>query len=171
MTRAQLGMVLAHFGVGMFTLGVTVVMAYGIETDRALRAGDHIEVAGFDFELRELRDVQGPNFIAREGEVEIRRDASYIGTVRPQKRQYQVQKSWMTEAGILPLWNKDLFVALGDPLSEDTWSVRVQYKPMIRFIWLGCLVMALGGIVAASDRRYRSPVTEKAAVGKAAEAV
>ena len=163
-------MVLAHFGVGMFTLGVSIVGAYGVETDRALSVGEHIEVAGFDFELRDLRDVQGPNFIAREGEVEIRRDASYVGTVRPQKRQYKVQKSWMTEAGILPLWNKDLFVALGDPISDDAWSVRVQYKPMIRFIWLGCLVMALGGVVAASDRRYRAPATEKTAVGKAAEA-
>jgi cytochrome c-type biogenesis protein CcmF len=170
MTRSQAGMVLAHFGVGMFTLGVSVVMAYGVETDRALRVGEHIEVAGFDFELRDLRDVQGANFIAREGEVEIRRGGSYVGTVRPQKRQYQVQKSWMTEAGILPLWNKDLFVALGDPISDDAWSVRVQYKPMIRFIWLGCLVMALGGIVAASDRRYREAAVEKAAVGKAAEA-
>ena len=173
MTRTMIGMTTAHFGVGLFTLGVTMVTAYGIETDRALKVGDHVEVAGYDFELRELRDVQGPNYIAREGVVEIRDTGSYVGTVRPQKRQYQVQKSWMTEAGIHALWNKDLFVALGDPLSDDAWSVRIQYKPMIRFIWLGCLIMALGGAIAASDRRYRVPAREKAGKlsGKAAEAV
>ena len=75
--------------------------------------------------------------------------------------QYQVQKSWMTEAGILVLWNRDLFVALGDQLGNETWSVRVQYKPMIRFIWLGCLIMALGGLVAMTDRRYRAPAAVK----------
>jgi len=171
MTRSQVGMVLAHFGVGMFTLGVTVVMAYGVESDRALRVGDKIDVAGFNFELRELRDVQGPNFFAREGEVEIRKDGEFVGSVRPQKRQYQVQKSWMTEAGILPMWNKDLFVALGDPLGEDSWSVRVQYKPMIRLIWLGCLVMALGGFFAATDRRYRVAARSTVPAGKPAEAV
>ena len=171
MTRAMAGMTLAHFGVGMFTLGVVVVTAFGVEADRALRAGDEIDVAGFNFELRELRDVQGPNYIAREGVVEIRKGGNYVGTVRPQKRQYQVQKSWMTEAGILPLWNKDLFVALGDPIGDDSWSVRVQYKPLIRFIWLGALLMALGGLIAASDRRYRVPVPERArSEGRAAEA-
>ncbi len=170
MTRSMAGMTLAHFGVGLFTLGVTVVTAYGVEADRALRAGDSIDVAGFNFELRELRDVDGPNYIAREGVVEIRKGGDFVGTVRPQKRQYQVQKSWMTEAGILPLWNKDLFVALGDPLSDDSWSVRVQYKPLIRFIWLGCLLMALGGLLAASDRRYRVPVPERAREGRAVEA-
>jgi len=76
--------------------------------------------------------------------------------VRPQKRQYLVQTNWMTEAGIHVNWNKDLFIALGDQLGNNTWSVRIQYKPMIRFIWLGALVMALGGLIAVSDRRYRS---------------
>ena len=164
MTRAVAGMTLAHFGVGLFTLGVAMVTAYGIETDRALRVGGQVGVAGYDFAFRELRDVQGPNYIAREAVVDIRRAGDYVGTVRPQKRQYRVQKSWMTEAGIQPLWNKDLFVALGDPLSENTWSVRIQYKPMIRCIWLGCLLMALGGALAASDRRYRVPA--RAAAGK-----
>ena len=74
----------------------------------------------------------------------------------------------MTEAGIHVLWNKDLFVALGDQLGNDTWSVRIQYKPMIRFIWLGCLVMALGGLIAAGDRRYRTVGSESPALGKVA---
>jgi cytochrome c-type biogenesis protein CcmF len=74
----------------------------------------------------------------------------------PEKRVYRVQTSAMTEAGIDVGWTRDLFVALGEPLGDGSWSVRIQYKPMIRFIWLGALVMALGGLVAVSDRRYRS---------------
>jgi cytochrome c-type biogenesis protein CcmF len=168
-TRAMLGMNVAHFGVGLFTIGVTAVMSFSVETDQALRPGSSIEVAGYTFEMRELRDVQGPNFNAREAAVEIRKDGNYVGEVRPQKRQYLVQRSPMTEAGILALWNKDLFVALGDPLGNDVWSVRVQYKPLIRFIWLGCLIMAIGGGIAVSDRRYRATARETAAV-KGAEA-
>jgi cytochrome c-type biogenesis protein CcmF len=155
MTRSMLGMSVAHSGLGMFVLGVTIVSAFNIESDQALRPGNSIEVAGYQFEMRELRDVEGPNYSAIEGLVEIRKDGEYIGTVRPQKRQYLVQQSWMTEAGILALWNRDLFVALGDQLGNDTWSVRIQYKPMIRFIWLGALVMAIGGLIATTDRRYR----------------
>ena len=79
----------------------------------------------------------------------------FVATVRPQKRQYLVQKNWMTEAGIHPTWNKDLFVALGDQLGDGAWSVRIQYKPMIRFIWIGAFVMALGGFIAISGRRSR----------------
>tara|TARA_R110002096_G_scaffold161007_4_gene327401 strand:- start:4232 stop:6169 length:1938 start_codon:yes stop_codon:yes gene_type:complete len=154
-TRSALGMSVAHIGMGLFVLGATVVSAFGVEADRTLSPGGAVEVAGYEFELREIRDVNGPNYSAIEGVVEIRRDGEYVGTVRPQKRQYLVQKSWMTEAGILAGWNKDLFVALGDQLGGDAWSVRIQYKPLIRFIWFGALVMALGGLIAASDRRYR----------------
>jgi cytochrome c-type biogenesis protein CcmF len=154
-TRATLGMSVAHFGVGLFVLGVTLVSAFNVETDQAMQSGGAVEVAGYSFELRELRDVEGPNYQAIEGRVEIRKDGDFIGEVRPQKRQYTVQQNWMTEAGILAHWNRDLFIALGDQLGNDTWSVRIQYKPMIRFIWLGALVMALGGLIAISDRRYR----------------
>ncbi len=154
-TRSALGMSIAHLGVGFFVIGVTIVSAFGEESDRAMRAGETLEVAGFQFEMREIRDVQGPNYSAVEGVVEIRRDGNYIGTVRPQKRQYLVQQSWMTEAGIHPTWNRDLFVALGDQIGGGAWSVRIQYKPMIRFIWVGAFIMALGGLVSVSDRRYR----------------
>jgi cytochrome c-type biogenesis protein CcmF len=154
-TRSALGMSVAHLGMGFFIIGATIVSAFGIESDRAMRVGESLDVAGFTFEFRELRDVQGPNYTAIEAVVEIRDGADFVATVRPQKRQYLVQKNWMTEAGIHPSWNKDLFVALGDQLGGDAWSVRIQYKPMIRFIWLGALVMALGGLIAVSDRRYR----------------
>ena len=112
--------------------------------------------------MRQLRNVQGPNFSAIEAEIEIRKNGNYVATVRPQKRQYLVQQSPMTEAGIHAGLDKDLFVALGDQLGNNGWSVRIQYKPLIRFIWLGALFMALGGLVAVSDRRYRVNVREKA---------
>jgi cytochrome c-type biogenesis protein CcmF len=158
-TPAVLGMSVAHMGVGFFILGVTMVSAFNVETDMAMRAGETVEVADHTFELRELREVQGPNYSAIEGVIDIRKDGDYVAEVRPQKRQYLVQKNWMTEAGIEVHWNKDLFIALGEQLGNDTWSVRIQYKPMIRFIWFGALVMALGGLIAVTDRRYRSTAT------------
>ena len=163
--RSMLGMSVAHLGMGLFVIGVTIVSAFGVESDRALSPGQSIEVAGYDFEMKELRNVQGPNFSAIEAEIEIRSGGEYVATVRPQKRQYLVQQSPMTEAGIRAGLDKDLFVALGDQLGNGGWSVRVQYKPLIRFIWLGCLIMALGGIIAVSDRRYRVNVREKVTAG------
>ncbi len=170
-TRSAFGMSIAHFGVGIFVLGISIVQAFSVEADLRMAPGESVDVAGFSFELRELRNVQGPNFQALEGEIDIRKDGNFIGKLRPQKRTYLVQQSPMTEAGILAGWNKDLFVALGDPLGNGAWSVRLQYKPMIRFIWLGALIMAFGGIIAASDRRYqfaKSAVktTEKSSLGR-----
>jgi len=147
---------------GLFVLGVTVVSAFGVESDQALSPGESIEVAGYEFHMVGLENVQGPNFSAIEAEIEIRDGGEFVATIRPQKRQYLVQRSPMTEAGIRAGLDKDLFVALGDQLGNNTWSVRVQYKPLIRFIWLGALVMALGGLIAISDRRYRSKAREKA---------
>jgi len=154
-TRSALGMSIAHLGMGLFVIGVTITSAFGVESDRAMRPGETLDVAGLEFELREIRQVAGPNYIAIEGLVEIRDGGEFVAEVRPQKRQYQVQKDWMTEAGIHPTWNKDLFVALGDQLGDGAWSVRIQYKPMIRFIWMGAFVMALGGLISVTDRRYR----------------
>ena len=164
-TRAALGMCVAHFGVGLFTLGVTIVSAFSIESDRSMVVGQTVEAAGYEFELRSLRNVDGPNFRALEGEIDIRKNGEFVGQLRPQERTYIVQQNPMTEAGILVSWNRDLFVALGDSLGQGAWSVRLQYKPFIRFIWVGCLVMALGGLIAASDRRYRVSVRSEAREG------
>ena len=153
-TRSVLGMSVAHFGVGLFTLGVTIVSAFTVEADLSVRRGETVEVAGYSFELTDLNNVQGPNYQALEGEIEIRKNGEFVAELRPQKRTYIVQQNPMTEADIDAGWNRDLFVALGDPLGNDAWSVRLQYKPLIRFIWLGALIMALGGLTAASDRRY-----------------
>ncbi len=165
MSRSVLGMSLAHFGVGMFTLGVTIVSAFTVEADLSVRPGESVDVAGYRFELADLKNVQGPNYQAIEGEIEVRRDGEFVTELRPQKRTYLVQQNPMTEAGIDANWNRDLFVALGDPLGNNAWSVRIQYKPLIRFIWAGALIMALGGAVAASDRRYRLRAEAREPVG------
>jgi len=156
LTRAQWGMSTAHAGVGLFVLGVTVTSSFGIESDQSMREGDTLEMAGYEFQFRGTRNVDGVNYEAVEGEVEVRRDGRLLTILSPQKRVYRVQRNPMTEAAIDPQLRRDLFVALGEPLGAGAWSVRIQYKPFIRFIWLGALVMAFGGILAATDRRYRA---------------
>jgi len=115
-----------------------------------------VTMQGYQFDFKSTRQVQGPNFEAVESEVVITKGDRHIATLHPQKRVYRVQRSPMTEAGIEVDWNRDLFVAMGEDLGDGAWSMRIQYKPMVRFIWLGALVMALGGAFAISDRRYRT---------------
>ena len=163
LTRGQWGMHLAHLGVGILILGVTVTSSYSIETDSSASPGDRWAVDGYEFVFRDIRRVQGPNFEATEGEFEVRRNGRLVTILTPQKRIYRVQTSPMTEAAIDVGWGRDLFLALGDPLGEGAWSLRVQVKPLIRFIWLGALIMAFGGLLAVSDPRYRRQrVREKA---------
>ena len=116
--------------------------------------------------MQGLVEVDGPNYVAREAIVDIRHNGEFVGQLRPQKRQYLVQKSWLTEAGIAAGWNRDLLISMGDQIGGDTWGVRVQYKPLVRFIWLGALIMAFGGLLAASDRRYRGPAHSRVTVPK-----
>ena len=159
LNRSIFGMSIAHFGLGCFVFGVTIVSAFNIETDRRLSPGDSIYVAGYQYQLRGLKDVDGPNYQAVEAEIDIFKNGDFLTQLRPQKRTYRVQKSPMTEAGIAAGWNRDLFVALGEDLGDGSWSIRIQYKPMIRWIWLGCFIMALGGLIAVTDRRYRRKTT------------
>ena len=161
--RSMLGMSIAHFGVGMFVVGVVTTSSFSIERDIGLGIGETEELAGYTFEFRGTRNVEGPNYSAVEGEIVVTRDGEHVLTMNPQKRTYRVQRNPMTEASIDGKLSRDLFVALGDPLGENRWSVRMQYKPLIRLIWLGALLMALGGAVSASDRRYRAKERSTAA--------
>jgi len=148
-------MAVAHIGVGLFAIGVTVTQSYRIETDIALKPGESTTLKGYEFHFDSTRFVNGPNYDAVESEVRITRDGREIATLHPQKRVYRVQRSPMTESGIEVDWNRDLFVAMGEDLGGGAWSMRLQYKPMVRFIWLGALVMSIGGLIAITDRRYR----------------
>jgi len=155
LTQSALGMSVAHLGLGLCVLGITVTSTFGLATDQRIAPGETARVGDYEISFKGTRPVAGPNYQALRGEVTVTRNGKAIGTLYPEKRTYVVRSSAMTEAGIDAGWSRDLFVALGDPLGNDAWSVRLQYKPLVRFIWLGAIVMALGGILAATDRRYR----------------
>ena len=163
--RGLLGMNIAHFGIGVFVLGVAITSAFGVEKDVGMKTGDVLELSGYSFELKSLSDVNGPNYTAVQAEVVVRKGSRVIATLNPQKRVYRVQTNPMTEAAIHARLSRDLFVALGEPLGGDTWSLRIQYKPMIRLIWLGALLMAAGGLVSVSDLRYRARSRSEAPAG------
>ncbi|TAK55508.1 MAG: heme lyase CcmF/NrfE family subunit [Gammaproteobacteria bacterium] len=157
---ALVGMSLAHFGLGLTTFGITGVESFRIERDIALAPGESAELAGYEFRLVGLRSgVRGPNYVATEAEVAVSSAGRPVATLRPQKRVYHSGGNPMTEAGIDAGVARDLFAALGEDLGGNRWSLRLQYKPLIRGIWLGALLMALGGAIAAFDRRYRRAAT------------
>jgi len=153
--RATYGMLLAHFGVAVFVVGVTLVKGYESEKDVRMEPGDTVELGGYTFRLDGVKDVQGPNYVAARAQMQVSRNGRRVTTLYPEKRFYKVQNSTMTEAAIDPGFTRDLYVSLGDSVSATAWIVRVQHKPFIDWIWGGCLLMALGGAIAASDRRYR----------------
>jgi cytochrome c-type biogenesis protein CcmF len=157
-TAALLGMCIAHFGVGMFAIGASGVESYKIEKDVALKPGGDFIIAGYDFRFVNAVDVKGPNYDAVEALVEVTRAGKPIAILKPQKRHFWVQQTDNSQAAISVNWARDLFVAMGEPLGEGAWSMRIQYKPLVRYIWLGAMVMAIGGFVAATDRRYRIKV-------------
>jgi cytochrome c-type biogenesis protein CcmF len=153
--RGYWGMVLGHLGVAVFIVGVGLTSIYSTEKDVSLRTGESYELGGYTFAFKGVENRDGPNFRANRGTVEITRDGEPVTVLYPEKRVYRVQTMPMTEAGIDAGLFRDLFVALGDPLGANAWAVRLYHKPFIRWIWLGSLIMGIGGILAASDRRYR----------------
>jgi cytochrome c-type biogenesis protein CcmF len=153
--RAHYGMLLAHFGIAVFVVGVTLVKGYEAEKDVRMEPGDTVEVGGYVFRFDGAREIQGPNYIAARATIQASRDGKPVATLYPEKRVYTVQNMPMTEAAIQPGLTRDLYVSLGDQVDATGWIVRAQIKPFIDWIWSGCLLMALGGLLAASDRRYR----------------
>jgi cytochrome c-type biogenesis protein CcmF len=161
-TAEMSGMLLAHFGVGVFVAGVLLVESTSIERDLALKPGESTELRGFRFEFEGVAHREGPNFDADRGTVHIYVDDRRIATLHPEKRAYKSGGQIMTEAGIDPGVTRDLYVALGEPLGDgQAWSVRVYVKPFIRWIWFGALLMTIAGFVVAFDRRFRRvPATD-----------
>ena len=157
LTRGALGMAIAHFGVGLFAMGATAASAFQVERDVSLSPGQSANVAGYEFRYVTMRPVEGPNYQARQADIVVNdANGEVVTTLHPAKRIYRVQQQPMTEAGIDVSWKRDLFVAMGEDLGNGAWSLRLQYKPLIRYLWLGSLLMALGGLVATTDRRYRT---------------
>lgn len=153
-TRSYYGMQLAHLGVAVFIVGVTLVTGYQAEKDVRMVAGDTVNVGGYDFRFHGVADVVGPNYRAARAEIEVTRDGNPVRTMYPEKRTYLVAENAMTETAIDSGLFRDLYVSLGEPVGGNAWSVRVHYKPFVGWIWVGAILMALGGGLAVSDRRY-----------------
>ena len=150
------GMLLAHLGVAVFILGVTVVMSFQTETDVRMEPGDTATVGGFQFRLEAVNPVRGPNYTAMRGTLTVKRGDQSVATLMPERRVYDVSRAPMTEVAIDRGVGRDLYIALGEPVSQTAWSVRLHHKPFVNWIWGGCVLMALGGFLAVMDRRYRA---------------
>ncbi len=162
--RSYWGMLLAHFGIGVFIIGVTLVRGFEVAEDLKMHVGDTARIGSYSFRLNSLETKTGPNYRADVGKFDVTQDGTLIAQLAPEKRLYTVSNMPMTEAAIDRGFTRDLFVALGEPLDNQTWVVRVQHKPFISWIWAGCLIMAFGGFCAASDKRYRLKKRADAAV-------
>jgi cytochrome c-type biogenesis protein CcmF len=141
--------------VGVFLVGVTMVKSYETEKDVRMSVGDTVTAGGYTFRLAGLDQVSGPNYEATRGEIRVTRNGREVALLRPEKRLYRVQQMPMTEADIDWGFTRDLYVALGEPVGQGAWVVRVHHKPFVDWIWGGAFLMAFGGVVAVSDRRYR----------------
>jgi len=154
--RSETGMILAHFGVGLFLIGASLTNAISSEKHLRMVAGDSFELAGYNFVFEGTRGVRGPNYVADEGEFIVYKSGERVTSLYPQKRRYSGGQE-MTEAALDPGLTRDLYVSLGEALDDrgSAWSIRIYHKPFIRFIWLGALFMTAGGLLAATDPRYR----------------
>lgn len=154
-SRGLLGMALAHAGLGFWALGVTFVSLHSIEKDVRLGPGESAELSGYEFTLQGVEQRPGPNYVADYGTLNIEHEGRDLGTLHPEKRRYRASGQVMTEAAVNDTPLRDLYVALGEPFDDGDWSLRVYYKPMMRLVWGGGLLMFIGGLLAATDRRYR----------------
>jgi cytochrome c-type biogenesis protein CcmF len=151
---------LGHIGVAVFVVGVTMVSTYEVEKDIKMAPGESVEVAGYNFTFNGVKAVPGPNYNAAQGEFDVALAGKFIRKLYPEKRNYFSSTMPMTEAAIDPGFLRDVYVSLGEPINPDLpegeWAVRVYYKPFVSWIWGGCVIMSLGGLIAISDRRYRA---------------
>ena len=154
-TRSFWGMTLAHLGVAVFVAGVSLTHALSAEKDIRMEPGDREEMGAYAFEFRGAQRAAGPNYAAERGEFVIEKNGEELGILRPEKRFYPTSEQAMTEAAIDAGIFRDVYVSLGEPLGDGAWSARLQVKPFVRWIWAGAALMALGALLAASDRRYR----------------
>ena len=157
--RSFFGMHLAHIGIAVFVVGVTMVSSFQDEKDVKLAPGQSVDVAGYHFTFHGVKAVEGPNYVAAQGEFDLSVAGRFVRKMNPEKRNYHSSAMPMTEAAIDAGFLRDVYVSLGEPIDRDKpegeWAVRVYYKPFVDWIWGGCILMALGGLLAMLDRRYR----------------
>jgi|CXWL01.1.fsa_nt_gi cytochrome c-type biogenesis protein CcmF len=159
-SRSYYGMHCAHLGVAVFIIGVTLVNGYETEKDVRMDIGSKVTVGGYTFQFNGVSDAVGPNYKAVIGDIGVIKDDKVVRTLHPEKRTYNASGMAMTEAAIDTGLFRDLYVALGEPLANNAWVVRAYHKPFVDWIWLGCLLMAIGGILSVTDRRYRLKITK-----------
>ena len=155
-TREMLGMTLAHTGIAVFLVGALLVEALNVQRELAVKPGQTVEVGRWGFHFQGVDETQGPNYLSDRGHVQVLRDGRPVTLLHPEKRAYASGGQVMTEAGIRPGVLGDVYVAIGEPLGDGAWALRVHIKPFVRWIWLGAALMALGGFVTAADRRFRN---------------
>ena len=156
-TAEMLGMIVAHAGIAVFLAGALLVEALNVQREVALAPGQQLVVGRHEVRFEGVDHREGPNFIADRGHLRVFRDGRELALLHPEKRQYASGGQVMTEAGIDARFDGDVYVALGEPLGNNAWAVRMHIKPFVRWIWLGALLMALGGFITAADRRFRRP--------------
>jgi len=150
------GMTIAHIGIAVFTVGVALTSIYAVEDTVRMAPGETHELSNYTIGFNGAKDVRGKNYLAKQGEFKISKDGNTVSTIVSEKRIYDVRRDLMTEAGIDAGLTRDIFIAMGEPLDDNgAWAVRLQLKPYIRWIWFGTLIMAIGGLLAALDGRYR----------------
>jgi len=167
LSRAVLGMTVAHIGLGVFAIAVTSVQSFTHERDIALAIGESAPVGGYQFRFDKLESVDGPNYDGVGAQISVLREGALVAVLHPEKRHYFVQGSVMTEASIAVKPTRNILVALGEDLGAGRWSIRAQIRPLINYVWIAALIMAIGGVLALSDRRYRTArvAAERAAAG------
>lgn len=170
-TRSYYGMQLAHMGVAVFIVGVTIVTAYQLEQDVRMDVGDTVNAGGYSFRFNGITRIAGPNYEAARAEIEVSRNGNVINKMYPEKRSYTASGNVMTETAIDSGLFRDLYISLGEPVSGGAWSVRVYYKPFVSWIWGGAVLMAIGGGLALSDRRYALAARKQREAMEAAKAV
>jgi cytochrome c-type biogenesis protein CcmF len=161
-TRSFIGMQVAHLGIAVFVIGVTMVGAYQEEKDVRMAAGESVSVGGYQIQLQDVNLVPGPNYQAMRGTFLLSKNGNPEATLYPEKRNYFSSSMPMTEAAIDVGLTRDIYVSLGEVLPDRSRAVRVYYKPFVDWIWGGCLLMALGGVLAISDKRYRIKLKRQA---------
>jgi cytochrome c-type biogenesis protein CcmF len=154
-------MVLGHVGFAIVIIGITLVSNYELERDVRMDVGDTVSLGGYDFTFKDVRKVQGPNYQADAGIFDVYKDGEKVAHLIPEKRLYIVQRMPMTEAAIHSNVARDLFIAMGEPLDNGAWAIRIYIKPFVIWLWAGAVVMAIGGIFSICDKRYRMAKVKK----------
>lgn len=149
------GMLLAHFGLAIFIVGVTMVKGYEREHDITMQDGETRLINGYDFRFEGIKPIRGPNYVAKQGQFYVTKGGKDVALLTPEKRLYPVQGAVMTEASISINPVRDIYISLGEELEEGGWSIRIYFKPFVQWIWFGCVLMGLGGILTMTDKRYR----------------